>query len=421
MARKKIKSKGAVVQQQHEILDGMAYIYRLAQSGDVWQFRMYITAEKKDYRKSLRTRDKTTALQRGRELGLELQGKMINGVKLFGYSLQELVDKYVEYRQEEVDAGIITYGRLVTIKSGLNRFLEILGKDTKVSEIDRDTLYDWRLMRRKNSPNVKDVTVRNEQATLNNLAKFSYRKSYLHFDSFNFKTIRIRQEQVGKRDTFTFEEYKRLYKYMRSYASKKDCADENERLERQLIRDYVLISTNTLLRVGEARQLVWGDIEKIEEAYDSNEEKVKLVYINVRAEISKVRASRRVIARGGEYFDRLKDRQGEGYSNDEDFVFALPNTNKKVTARHWQKHWANLMDGIGISNWKERNLTWYSLRHFGITARVAAGVSAMNISKLAGTSISHIENTYYKHRDEIAKSAALKSFRTTNEGIFVSG
>ena len=421
MTRKKRQSKGAVVQEQHEILDGMAYIYRVAQSGDVWQFRMYIRDEKKDYRKSLRTRDKTTALQRGRELGLELQGKMLNGVKLFGYTLQELVDKYIEYRQEEVDAGIITSGRLVTIKSGLNRFLEILGKDTKVSEIDRDTLYDWRLMRRQKSSNVKDVTVRNEQATLNNLAKFGYRKGYLHFDNFNFKTIRIRQEQVGKRDTFTFDEYKSLYRYMRSYSSKKQCSDEKELLERQLIRDYVLISANTLLRVGEARQLVWGDLEKIEEVFDGNEDKVKLVYINVRAEISKVRASRRVIARGGEYFERLKKRQGDDYINYDDLIFSLPNTNKKVTARHWQKHWVSLMDGIGITDWKERNLTWYSLRHFGITARVAAGVSPLDIAKLAGTSISHIENTYLKYRDENAKSAALKSFRTTNEGIIVTG
>lgn len=209
--------------------------------------------------------------------------------------------------------------------------------------------------------------------------------------------------------------------FMRSYASKKHCPDEKERLERQLIRDYVLISANTLLRVGEARQLVWGDIERIEDAYDSYEEKVKLVYINVRAETSKVRASRRVIARGGEYFERLKARQDESNTSDEDYVFSQPNTNKKLTARRWQKHWANLMDGIGVTDWKERNLTWYSLRHFGITARVAAGVSPMNISKLAGTSISHIENTYYKHRDEIAKSAALVSFSTTNEGILVSG
>ena len=43
------------------------------------------------------------------------------------------------------------------------------------------------------------------------------------------------------------------------------------------------------------------------------------------------------------------------------------------------------MNGIGISykEWKEdRNLTWYSLRHFGITMRIISGVNVVDVSKL---------------------------------------
>lgn len=419
MARTLRKSKGQKVQEQQAILDGMAHVYRVPQSGDVWQFRMYITKEKKDYRKSLRTRDLPTALQRGRELALELQGKMFNGVKLFGLSLQELVDSYIQYRQRDVDAGIITAGRLITIKSGLNRFLEILGKDTKVSEIDRDTLYDWLLLRRELVPTVKEVTVRNEQATLNHLIQYGYREGIVHFNTFNFRPIKIRLAQVGKRDTFTFDEYKNLWMFMRLYCSKKHCPDEKERAERQVIRDYVLISANTLLRVGEARQLKWGDVEKIVPEIDNNGQRIKLVYLRIREETSKVRASRQVITKGGEYFERLKSRQCDDFTNDEDLVFTLPNTHNKIPPRHWQQHWKNLMEGINIEDYKTRNLTWYSLRHFGITARITAGVSPLDVAKLAGTSIAHIENTYLKYNEEHAKSAALKSFLITNDGFVV--
>jgi len=33
---------------QHPILDGIAYIYKRESSGDVWQFRMYVSNEHKD-------------------------------------------------------------------------------------------------------------------------------------------------------------------------------------------------------------------------------------------------------------------------------------------------------------------------------------------------------------------------------------
>ena len=77
------------------------------------------------------------------------------------------------------------------------------------------------------------------------------------------------------------------------------------------------------------------------------------------------------------------------------------------------------MDGIDINDWKERNLTWYSLRHFAITCRIAAGVDVVSLSKLAGTSISHIENTYLKFSEEMARSSALKNFSLSSDGLIV--
>ena len=78
------------------------------------------------------------------------------------------------------------------------------------------------------------------------------------------------------------------------------------------------------------------------------------------------------------------------------------------------------MNGIGISykKWKEdRNLTWYSLRHFGITMRIISGVNVVDVSKLAGTSIGHIENTYLKYREEQMKTSALKTFSINKQGL----
>jgi hypothetical protein len=69
------------------------------------------------------------------------------------------------------------------------------------------------------------------------------------------------------------------------------------------------------------------------------------------------------------------------------------------------------MTGIGITNYKERKLTWYSCRHYGITQRVISNVDLIDISQMAGTSVKHIEMTYLKYRKEQSRTAALKSYK----------
>lgn len=402
------------IHSQHSILDGEAFIFRIPLSGDVWQFRMYLRDEQKHFRKSLRTRDFETAQSRAKKLVLEVLGKKESGKKIFGVCLSELVEQYIAYRQREVAGGVITPGRLVTIKSQLNHFLEIKGRDTKASELDENSVYEFRLMRRERNPEVKDVTVRNETATINAMARWAYRSGLLHFDQFQFEPIRIGKGQIGRRDTFTMEEYDDLIRYMRKYVSKKTCPDEVERNERLLMRDYILISSNTGMRVGELRQLKWSDIEKIETKLDEEGLAAHLVTINVRAETSKVRYPRRIITRGGEYFTRIQNRTGDAES--QSLVFKGVGEGGTIPPRVWERHWRNLMEGIGIDNYKERNVTWYSLRHFCITCRVKSGVNIIDIAKQAGTSVGHIENTYLKYGDDMMINAALKSFRLGNDG-----
>ena len=276
------------IKSQHKVLDGLATIYQTSASGDVWQFQMYFQDEQKYYRKSLKTRDLDSALERARDLGADLIGKQRQGIKVFGISLQELVNEWVEYKRSEVALGImagITIERLATIKLQLKHLMEYKGAATKCAELERDSLYEYRMWRRTQKSNVSDVTIRNEQATINALAKYAYRKGLLHFDRFNFKVLKIKQGMVGKRDTFKWEEYQRLYEFMRGWVGAKQ-GSEQEVAERRLIRDYVLISANSGLRVGELRQLTWGDVTGFERIKKAGRES-HLAHLTVRAETSK--------------------------------------------------------------------------------------------------------------------------------------
>lgn len=420
--RKKRVGKGNNLHSQHDILDGLAQIFRVKQSGDVYQFRMYVKDEQKHYRKSLKTSDLDTALIRGRELGMELSTNVKQGKRVFGQSIEEAVELYLDDRKTDVDSGLIVKGRWSAISTQLKHFVEIVGRRTKVSELDRGSLFEYSRQRKaiankKTGKTVTDATVQNEQSTINHMMKFLNRKGISHFDLFDFKKIKIRQDDIGKRDTFELEEYEKLVRFMRSYIADKNCKDENETLERMIIRDYVLISSNSCMRVGELRQLTWGDVTRIETIFDDKEKEHYLAHINVRAETSKVKTKRKIICRGGEYFERLKKRQR--FTSSEHLVFTSVNGTSGLSSQKWAKHWRALMTGIGISlkEWKDdRNLTWYSLRHFGITMRVMSNVNILDIAKLAGTSVNHIENTYLKYKEESMRTQAMKSFSINKDG-----
>ena len=141
---------------------------------------------------------------------------------------------------------------------------------------------------------------------------------------------------------------------------------------------------------------------------------MSLVTINVRAEISKTGKQRRVFSRDGEYLERIRARVT--HTKPTDFVFCTVGKNTKMRVHNWYGHWKILMDAIGI-DYKERNITWYSLRHFGITCRIRAGNVLSDISQIAGTSISHIESHYGHYDDGMLKKTALKNFRVDAHGI----
>lgn len=172
--KKASAKKTAVVTEQHDVLGGKAIIFRASVSGDVWQFRMWVSKERKYVRKSLNTRDQKTALQEAETLYLKLYSDIFAGKRLFGITLGTLIAEYLKWRKDDVTAGTITAGRLVTITSQLKHLSAYKGAETKVSDLERNSLFNYAQYRRTKSA-AQLVTIRNEQTTLNHLMKFAYR------------------------------------------------------------------------------------------------------------------------------------------------------------------------------------------------------------------------------------------------------
>jgi integrase len=407
----KLNNKTHQITQQHDVLGGKAIIFRASVSGDVWQFRCWIKEEQKYLRKTLGTRDRATALKRAEELYLQIYADIKSGKRLFGITLGELVNEYLKWRAEDVRAELITQGRLGTLSSHLSHIRAYKGANTKLSELDAQSIFDYAQFR-KIKQSAKDVTIKNEQATINHMMSYAYRKGYAHFEAFEFNTLRIRE--VSRRDTFTLEEYDNLVRYMRTYTSKAECDNEELRKQRLMIRDLVLIASNTMLRIGELRQLKWSDVQKYEQHKDGAGNIVSLVTLKVRAETAKTRKSRLITTRGGDYLKRLHNRAT--FKSNDDYVFCGESGSVMLSRKILYSAWAELMEGIGIEH-KERNLTWYSLRHFGITCRLRAGASIFDIAKIVGNSAIDIENHYGHFDQDMSIAASLKNFTISREGI----
>ena len=419
---------GQLLTFHQSIYDGEASIYKTKERGDNYQFRMWIKEEKKHYQKSLRTDDYDIALEKAKLLTKDLMAHGMSDKRVFSISVEELIEQYLDYRKNDIDKETgITRKRWMTLSSQLKYFSLICGARTKLSDLNIDDLFEYSVLR-NNIKNCVASTIRTEKSTINHCVQFGYRNKLIHFEKFNFKQIIIKAEAVGKRDTFTDKEYNRLIEFMKDYTELENCeisygqrdfgrsgnntylikSAKEEQLERLMVRDYVFGLSNSGLRVGEAFQLKWGDLLSFESWQDADDKKQLLVEIRVRWETSKVRKNRIFFCRGGQYFKRLKERQK--HTNEEDLVFSMDGKNN-IDHRMLRKHWHALMKGIGITNYYERKLSWYSLRHYCITQRVVSGVDLIDISQMAGTSVKHIENTYLKYRKEQSRTAALKSYK----------
>ena len=63
-AIRKRQSKSSFIVEQHDVLGGKAKVIRTAQSGSVYQLRVWVEGEKRYLRETLKTKDLQTAINR---------------------------------------------------------------------------------------------------------------------------------------------------------------------------------------------------------------------------------------------------------------------------------------------------------------------------------------------------------------------
>ena len=395
--------------------------------GEYWQMRMWLGKEKKYARFSLRTRNRDTAIDKAKKYYHELMAQQLAGKTYFSKTTKQGVEEYLKQRALDVEAELIVKGRYGTIKTHLEHWLDFIGRDTKLKELERTDCENYLHSRTKTKKkiNVSQTTVANEQSTINAMLSWLYRRNETYIEAFDFKPLKRidRGDEALRRSTFTDEEVIVIKQELEKYITEaKSNVDEEGNMSKVINGYYLLISIITGLRRGEQLQLKWSDIKWLEKNVkgQAEDDTYSLVKITVRAETTKVRKTRRFVVKDWEYFDELFKLLQPRYvkANKENkkikafgdtFVFSA-NGMSMLTPRAIGYHFDKIVELAEIKDTDTRDLVPYSFRHYFITDRINRGATPTQVAETCGTSTAQIEKTYYHTSEAKMITNALPQF-----------
>jgi integrase len=394
--------------------------------GEYWQMRMWLAKEHKYARFSLKTRNRSTAIDRAKLHYHELMAGQLQGKSYFSITTRMGVEMYLEHRKLDVTNKYIVSGRYNTIATHLNHWLKFIGKDVKLKELERTDCENYYASRtktkKKEKIKISQTTVENEQSTVNAMMAWLYKKKETYIDGFDFKKLKAvdKGAEENRRNTFTDDEAARwaveLSKYIKE--AEKDLTEPNN-LVKAVCGYYLGFSLITGLRRGEQLQLKWSDIEDMERS-EARAKDFDLIKVTVRGETSKVRKTRKFVVKDSIYLKGLIEltrKRHKGKITEKNLLELIKDelmfsTNGKtpITARAIGIHFDKLVVLAKIPNSDKRGLVPYSLRHYFITQRVNSNLPPAIVAEMCGTSITQIEKTYYHTTEEKMVSNALAGY-----------
>ena len=394
--------------------------------GEYWQMRMWLAKEHKYARFSLKTRNRSTAIDKAKLHYHELMAGQLQGKSYFSITTRMGVEMYLEHRKKDVKNEFIVIGRYNTIATHLNHWLKFIGKDVKLKELERTDCEDYFAARTKTKGTetlrISQTTVENEQSTVNAMMAWLYKHKETYIDGFDFKKLKAvdKGSEANRRNTFTDDEVARwtaeLSKYIKE--AEKDLSEPNNYVK-AVCGYYLGFSLITGLRRGEQLQLKWSDIEDMEHS-EARVSDFDLIKVTVRGETSKVRKTRKFVVKDSVYLNGLIELTRQRHKGNisekklleqiKDELMFSTNGKTPITARAIGIHFDKLVVLAKIPNSDKRGLVPYSLRHYFITQRVNSNLPPAIVAEMCGTSITQIEKTYYHTTEEKMVSNALAGY-----------
>ncbi len=253
----------------------------------------------------------------------------------------------------------------------------------KIKSKDFHEYCDWRNVNYKKKQPTVD-TINRELTSIRSVFKYSYQRGYIS----EMVTIqKLKTNGVSRRSTFNLTEWKKITTGMRKWV--KEGKSLGKYRDRFILQQYVLLMSNSGIRVGEMRDLKWEDVTSYS-TRDGDDVILKVKGKTGLREAVLNTGSERSLQR---LFDLRREELDGVDPSPNEYVFLSRKTGKPYTT--FKTSFNSMLKYCGIELEKDGlNRTIYSLRHFYGTQRLKGNISPYILAKQMGTSVEMIEKHY---------------------------
>lgn len=372
----------------HHYRDGNVVLYKRDRSKR-WQSRIKLPNDKWK-RISTKKTDLKDASEYAGEKYDEYRFRIKSNLPLETRRFKDVANLAIKEMNEELDSG---YGKKTYLHyiGALERYLIEFFGNQSISKIDYKMLKEfdkWRIVQMHRKP--KHSTLNNHNSALKRV--FYKALEYGWINEYQIPHLTNKGEKPERRPFFTTQEYRELYTYMHKwYLSGRT---EKTKQIRELLRDYVLILTNTGMRHGtETNNLKWNNIEE----FTLKGNQYLRFYVNGKTGQRELIARHNVknyLKRIQERFDVLKDLDFKQLTKVDEYVFRCRDGSQ---VKDWHGAFEILLKDANLlkdRHGKRRSL--YSLRHTYATFELMKGREIHLLAKQLGTS-THMIEKHYSH------------------------
>lgn len=370
--------------------DGAIYLFlRGDYRKPIWFCRVKVPGAKGYVYRSTRTSDEHQAFKFADDLYHRTLVKVLGGVTVGGKRIGTAIDACVKRFEPHRSRLSIDYKILL-----LERCRPFVG--TKSFD-ELDTAFLSKLIsdlaERSSKGALSANTIRRIHSDLKHFLGWCVEEGYLEKVP---PFPRIAGENA-RRPHFDEKDWRKLTRHLREFVKVKNKAT---RRDRTMLVNYVLILSNTGIRVGEARTLKWRDVRQVDSQGSLNivlTVKGKTGMREVVASKSEVKSYLRAI------LDLRKEELGR-HPEPDSLVFCHKDGTE---IRSFKKSFAALLRGAKVEkDGFGQPRTVYSLRHTYATFRLHQGVNHYALARNMGTSVAMLER-YYGHTSNVTAADEL--------------
>ena len=404
--------------------DESCYLYKRPLT-DVWQYYLHISAEEGFERKSTREKDLDKAMLVARERFYDVRARNQAGLKSKrSKTLFDFFDDFLENEKGRIatynKSGSITFETFRIKAHHLNVFKNFyestIARNPAIEKLNYPKVKKyptWRQTKSKSNPKPPKTqhTVACELTTIKGYFQFLRTEGWISVLP-EFDVIKRENLRNMRRDYLNIREYQQTLNTLRKWKNQTGLTPTN-RHNRCTVYESLIIMANAQLRIGELKGLRWGDLEPNPNLPKEDQDIGHL--IKIRKEITKVGMQRTVQSPCKKRFDEIRSlhkyygllkKQNTLWPHvDSDFkqnyiLHKYGHPEEPLGRGTWQRLWNEIKDLCQDRYWGNKNITFYSFRHTGISFAVQRGVEMLSLSRNAGCGVKFIQDVYYHHEAE---------------------